>query len=436
MYLLSISALGSAAPSQEQNSGWPPVDQAAVKSWQDMRFGMFIHWGPVALTGHEIGWSRGKQTPIEIYDNLYKKFNPTNYNAAVWVDIAKRAGMRYMVLTTKHHDGFCLWPSDVTDYDIAATPFKRDVVGELAQACQEGGLKFGAYYSSCDWRHPAFPNGSPGGRSRKPTPDMRVYADYLQAQISELVTRYGPLVTIWFDVPQAYTAKYGLPMVRHLRQLQPDILINNRAYAAAGSNNFATQNALGDYATPEQKIGKFSREHPWETCMTICHQWAWKPNDKLKPLKQCIRTLVYTIGGDGNLLLNVGPMPDGRIEPRQVKRLEEIGDWVNRHSEAIYATRGGPFIPGKWGASVCKDDNIYLFLMKPVKGETLQLPAINARIKSVSVLNGKPLNFTQTGEGLRIVIPKDLLEPVATVIKMTIDRTAFAITPLKVDTKK
>ena len=171
-----------------------PASATTIKNWQDARLGMFIHWGPVSLKGTEIGWSRGGQIPIEEYDNLYKQFNPTKFNADEWVAIAKASGMKYIVLTTKHHDGFCLWDTKQTDYNIMKTPFKRDVVKELAAACKKGGIAFGTYYSACDWHHPAYPLGSPAGTSHNPNPDLKAYDAYLQGQVTELVKNYGPLL--------------------------------------------------------------------------------------------------------------------------------------------------------------------------------------------------------------------------------------------------
>src|SRR5262249_39545565 len=144
-------------------NAWPPADPGALARWQGMRFGMFIHWGPVSLTGKEIGWSRGAATPVDVYDGLYRRFQPTNFDADAWVSVAKAAGMKYVVLTTKHHDGFCLWDTRQTDYNIMNSPLRRDAVKELAAACKRQGLAFGTYYSVCDWHHPAFPLGSPGG---------------------------------------------------------------------------------------------------------------------------------------------------------------------------------------------------------------------------------------------------------------------------------
>ena len=409
------------------------VDPTAIQRWQDMRFGMFIHWGPVSLTGHEIGWSRGGQTPIEEYDQLYKKFNPTEFDADQWVRIAKDAGMKYMVLTTKHHDGFCLWPSKYTDYHIGNSPFKRDVVGELAAACKKQGIKFGTYYSVCDWYHPGYPKGSPAGKTDKPNPDMDGYIEYLRNQVSELITNYGPLSTIWFDVPREVYSEHGKPTVALVRQLQPDILINNRAYLERERD---WEHRFGDYTTPEQEVGGFDRQRPWETCMTICRQWAWKPNDNIKSLKQCIQTLLQTVGGDGNLLFNVGPMPDGRIEPRQVERLKEMGDWLKKYGYAVYGTRGGPFIPGHWGASTCKENKIYLFVMNWPKEGPLQIPAVPMKITNAAVKTGGTVKMSRTEGMIELDIPEDNRNSIATVIELTVDGKAFEIQPVKIVSKR
>ena len=418
--VLSLSALS--APAQEEAPKAEPAGapQAAIDHWRDLRFGMFIHWGPVSLTGREIGWSRGRETPIEQYDQLYKQFNPTEFDADTWVQTAKDAGMKYMVITTKHHDGFCLWPSKHTDYDIGETPFGRDVLKELSEACRKQGLEFGTYYSVCDWHHPDFPLGSPGGKTRKPNPNLDRYVEYMQGQVTELITNYGPLSTMWFDVPQQVGPEHGKPTEAIVRRLQPNIVINNRGYGGPS----------GDYDTPEQRVGGFNRQRPWETCMTICRQWAWKPDDQMKSLEQCVRTLLSTIGGDGNLLFNVGPMPDGRIEPRQVERLREMGAWINKHAEAIYGTRGGPWKPGPWGASTCRDDAIYLFIMTWPEAGPLQLPKIDAEILSVTMAGGGTVKWTSDSESLTLDIPNDRRDPIATMVKLTVRGKALDIAPV------
>jgi alpha-L-fucosidase len=399
-----------------------PATPAAIKNWQDARFGMFIHWGPVALKGTEIGWSRGAQVPIEEYDNLYKSFNPTKFDADEWVAVAKAAGMKYMVLTTKHHDGFCLWDTKQTDYNIMNTPFKRDVVKELAEACKRGGIAFGTYYSTCDWHHPDFPLTSPGGKTKRETHNLDRYTDYLKAQTKELLTNYGPLFTLWYDVPQQFDATRGAGVINMARAIQPDIVINNRT------------GHKGDYDTPEQRIGGFQIDRPWETCMTICNQWAWKPNDKMKSLEECIQTLIRTNGGDGNLLFNVGPQPDGLIEPRQVERLKEMGAWLAKNGEAVYCTRGGPWKPSSHMVSTRKGDKIYLHFLGKTD-DPVSVPALPVAIKSAKLLNGPVIKTTTADGSLSFEIPANSWDEIDTIVELTIDGDAMDIAPLKPATR-
>ena len=394
----------------------------AINKWRDARFGMFIHWGPVSLTGHEIGWSRGGQTPIEEYDNLYKRFNPTEFNADEWVAVAKAGGMKYMVLTTKHHDGFCLWDTKQTDYNIMNTPFKRDVVRELAEACKNGGIAFGTYYSTCDWHHPDFPLTSPGGKMKRETHDLDRYTDYLKAQTKELLTSYGPLFTLWYDVPQQFDATRGTGIINMARAIQPDIVINNRT------------GAKGDYDTPEQRIGGFQIDRPWETCMTICNQWAWRPNDKMKSLEECIHTLIRTIGGDGNLLFNVGPQPNGMIEDRQVERLKEMGVWLAKNGEAVYGTRGGPWKPSNHIVSTRKGNAIYVHVLRKDQSPIV-LPALPVAVRSARILNGPAVKHSVADDALSIDIPESAWDEIDTVVELIVEGDAMSIAPLKLALK-
>ncbi len=398
----------------------PAPDAAALRHWQDMRFGMFIHWGPVSLTGHEIGWSRGRETPIDVYDNLYKKFNPTKFDADQWVAIAKAAGMKYIVLTTKHHDGFCLWDTKQTDFNIMNSPFGRDVVKELSVACKRQGIAFGTYYSVCDWHHPDFSRTSPGGKVKRKTSDIEAYRRYLRAQVTELISKYGPLSVMWFDVPQEFDRSEGLKNVLLCRSLQENIIVNNRAGGG-----------IGDYATPEQRIGGFDMERPWETCMTIARQWAWKPNDKMKTLDECMRALILAAAGNGNLLFNVGPMPNGQIEPRQAQRLEEMGNWLAKYGESIYGTRGGPYKPSRVMASTHRGDTIYLHILKwPDDVAVLELAALPAKIINSRLLTGGHVEVTQSDDGLQIAVPESDRKPIDTIIVLQLDQSASAIDPI------
>lgn len=413
------------------------ITAEAVRKWQAKRFGMFIHWGPVSLKGTEIGWSRGKQVPTEEYDQLHKQFNPTKFDAEEWVKVAEDAGMKYLVITSKHHDGFCLWPSKYTDYHIGNTPFRRDVMKELSAACRKHGIEFSTYHSICDWYHPDYPLGSPGGSSEKPTHNMPRYYKYLKNQTKEIIDNYGPLGIMWFDGEweKPWTREYGNEIYDYLKQIQPNLVINNRVskgrHGMAGTTKQSHLNA-GDYDTPEQRVGGFNRERPWETCMTICRQWAWKPGDRMKSAKECIQTLLHTVGGDGNLLFNVGPMPDGRIEPRQVERLKEMGAWLAKYGDGVYGTRGGPFKPGKWGASTCKDDKIYLYVMNWQSDDKSMLPAISRKITSYHTRSGGEVLVTQSEDGIEIRLPKADRDEIATVIELTVDGMAFDISPVEV----
>ena len=414
----------------------PATDADAIRRWQEMRFGMFIHWGPVSLKGTEIGWSRGKEVPKDEYDQLYTKFNPTRFDADEWVEIAKAAGMKYLVITSKHHDGFCLWDSKLTEHDVMSTPLGRDVLKELSEACKRREIVFSTYYSICDWWHPDYPTGSPGGRTRKAEPNMDRYIAYMKGHLRELIEGYGPLGILWFDGEweEPWTHRHGLELYAYVRSLQDDILINNRVDKGRRGMRGATlsEQFAGDYDTPEQQIGGFNRQRPWETCMTICRQWAWKPNDQLKSLRECVETLIQTVGGDGNLLLNVGPMPDGRIEPRQADRLKELGAWLAKYGEGIYGTRGGPFMPGAWGASTCKDDSVYLFVTRwPAEGP-LRLPPIEQRLLGSRPLSEGKAVVQQSKSGITVDVPNSNRDPVATVIVLTFDAAPLEIPPVKV----
>ncbi len=404
----------------------------ALKKFQDMRFGMFIHWGPVALRGTEIGWSRGKQVSIKEYDNLYKEFNPVLFDADKWVSTAKNAGMKYLVITAKHHDGFCLWDSKYTDYDIMSTPYKKDILKQLSEACKKQGITFCVYYSIADWSHPHYATRYGGDKRPVEESDMAIYYQYMKDQLKELIDNYDPAL-IWFDGgwEDAYTHKMGMDLYAFLRGLKPDLLINNRVDKGLEGMSGKTKSRekfAGDYETPEQRVGAFDLNYPWETCMTICKQWAWKPNDEMKSKKECIQTLLKTVGGGGNLLFNVGPMADGRIEQRQIDRLKAMGDWLKINKEAVYGTQGGPYKTTDYMVATRKDNKIYLQLLDSKK-TNLKLPfPKEVKIKKAYFIDDNvSLNFNQDKTAINISLPKQKPNKIASVIVLELNKPASTI---------
>jgi alpha-L-fucosidase len=414
MFLMVVATVALAAITPAQTD-YLRASAKDMQWWREARFGMFIHWDPVSLKGEEISWSRAGERrgvggtgdiPVDVYDNLYKQFNPTKFDAKKWVAIAKAAGMKYMVFTSRHHDGFSMFDTKLSDYRITSpgSPFRRDVVGELAKACQEAHMPLGFYYSQPDWHNADYR-----------TEHHDRYLKYLHGQIRELLTNYGKVRILWFDglggSAQDWDAENLFKMIR---SLQPGILINNRC------------GLDGDFGTPEQSIGGFDNTHPWESCITIGDQWAFRPNDNLKSPTECLRTLIGCAGGDGNLLFNVGPMPTGEIEPRQVETLQKMGAWLKRYGKSVYGTRGGPYVPGKWGVSTRKGKTIYLHVFDWGNG-ALTLPALPRKVVRSSVLTGGSVSLSQTTDGVTISVPSASRQEIDTVVALEIDGPAEAI---------
>jgi alpha-L-fucosidase len=389
--------------------------------WKDARFGMFIHWGPVSIKGTEIGWSRGREWSIEEYDALYKQFNPVNFNALEWVKIAKEAGMKYIVFTSKHHDGFCMWDTKYTDYNIMNSPFKRDVMKELSEACRKEGIALGFYHSTCDWHNPDFPLTSPGGTVKREVSNLDRYTEYLKNQSVEILKNYGPLLVMWYDVPQQFDSVRGQEVIDYIRRIQPDVLVNNRT------------GAKGDFDTPEQRVGNFQIDRPWETCMTIGRQWAWKPDDEVKSLEQCLHSLIRSAGGNGNLLFNVGPKPDGTIEPLQVERLKEMGQWLSKYGYTIYGTRGGPFKPTDWGVSTRKGNKVYLHILKwSGRSPRIIIPDIGIGLKSVVLAGGEKADFRKINGSYVIEFDGKKLKPINTIIEAEYAGNIMNVKPMNI----
>lgn len=405
-----------------------------VKDFMDKRFGMFIHWGPISLRGTEIGWSRNNQVDQNDYDSLYKEFNPVLFNADAWVKSAHDAGMKYLTITAKHHDGFCLWPTKFTDYNIFKTPFKKDIVGALAKSCKKYGIKFCIYYTVLDWYDLRYPIHNDGSKKQDPKGNMNDFIIFMKNQLRELIINYDPYM-LWFDGnwEEPWTYEMGVEIYDYIKTLSPKVVINNRL--GKGNHKIMDNQSIGDYATPEQEVGKINMEVPWESCITMCKQWAWKPNDELKSLKKCIQTLASTAGGNGNLLFNIGPMLDGRIESRQVNRLKEIGIWMKTNGEAIYETKGGPYAPDSLLATTRKGNLVNLLVFNKV-GDTLSLPYIpGCLVKNVYIKGGAKLLFIQKENRILINLPLKLPNENCTVIVMEMDKNIEKVPLITYSTK-
>ena len=399
------------------------ASEAEMQWFRDAKFGMFVHWGPCSLLGVELSWGRNSTRPFDInrhgprqadpvYDNLYKRFNPSKFDAEQWIKVVKAAGMKYLVFVTKHHDGFSMFDTRYSDHDIAHTPYERDLVKQIADACHKHGIKLGLYYSPRDWYHPDYL-----------TDHHERYMDFYHGQIEELCTNYGKVDIIWFDsIADSLDRWQPATLFRKIRTWQPGIIMNNRGAAVLGGYNQEPEELWGDYDTPEQRVGKYQTDRPWESCITLVgHQWSWKPGGKMMSLKKCVDTLVLSVCGDGNLLLNIGPMPTGKIEPRQIARLTEIGDWLKPVSESIYNTRGGPFEPGAWGGSTQRDKTIYVHVIDWDGKEELQLPACPQKIARASLLTGGQVDVRQNADGIQIRVTREFQQDLDTIIKLEIE---------------
>ena len=331
--------------------------------WRNARFGMFIHWGLYSIPAGEWNgvttyaeWIRNQaEIPVDQYDKFVKQFNPVKFDADEWVRIAKDAGMKYIVITAKHHDGFCLFDSKYTDFDIMSTPFKRDILKELSEACKKEGMKLGFYYSIMDWHHPDYlPRRGWEQRSSEGA-DFGRYIQYMKNQLKELLTNYGDISILWFDGEweKTWSEELGIDLYKYVRSLKPDIIINNRVDPNRGGlAGFSSEGVMiGDFGTPEQQIPSTGLPGmDWESCMTMNDHWGYNKNDKnFKSSKKLIRLLSDIASKGGNYLLNVGPTSEGVFPSESIKILGEVGKWMKINGESIYGTSASPFTKLEWG---------------------------------------------------------------------------------------
>lgn len=434
---LSFSVVGE--NSRETIYEPSPSNLEARESFQDAKFGIFIHWGIYSLmagAGDEgiAEWvMENKQIPINKYEKLASYFNPLAFNADEWVKTFKSAGAQYITITTKHHDGFAMYDSKVSDYNIVdKTPFGRDILKELKAACDKHGMKLFFYYSQLDWHHPDYyPRGRTGNTytGRPESGDWNKYLDYQNAQLEELLTNYGDIGGFWFDgwwdqEKTAYRDKWALTDTYQLiHRIQPHALIINNHHVAPfpGEDVQPFEQDLPGENTAGFNTNVVSKSLPLEMAQTMNGSWGFNLiDDGFKSTKELIQQLVGSAGRNANFLLNTGPMPDGRLQPENIQTYKEIGQWLNTYGESIYGTRGGPITPRPWGVTTQKADKVYVHVLD-WKEQQLLMPATDFEISNARLLkNGKSVEFENDKKGALITIPKSELNEWDAVIELSV----------------
>ncbi len=377
--------------------------------FNEAKFGMFIHWGVYSVPGHGEWMLYDEKIPVDEYRRYADHFAPDDWDPRDWANLARDAGMRYMVLTARHHDGYCLYDSALSDFTAPKTAAKRDLVADYLAACRAAGLRAGLYYSLGDWHHPDYQAGPESD-------EWAGFIEYVHGQIRELCTNYGQLDVLWFDAarPGCVHCWQGEKLLAMIRELQPQCLVNNRGLLPA------------DFDTPEQKIEPSGEDRLWETCLPIGHRWGFYRNEQYyKPTTRLLLDLVRITNGGGNFLLNVSPMADGRIPEPQQQILGEMGQWLQCHGEAIYGAQRCKFdTHGTFtvGATTAKGNSLYIHLML-WPGPGWALTELSNTVQSARLLTtGEEVEFDQQGD--RIVfptLPEEPPDPHISVIALELD---------------
>jgi alpha-L-fucosidase len=430
----------------------PAQRDARMAWWREARFGMFIHWGLYSVPAGE--WQGNtdygewflEQThiPVSQYEKFADQFNPVKFDAKAWVHAAKAAGVKYIVITSKHHDGFGMFRSNLTDWCIRRTPFQRDPLKELAAACKDEGIRFCLYYSIMDWHSPDWGKRRAWNdvAAQSGPPDMDRYDAYMKGQLKELLTGYGPIGLLWFDGQweAPWTTARGLDLYNYVRRLQPAVIVNNRVGKPANTagGGMAQTGAIGDYGTPEQTIPPtgFGPGVDWESCMTMNDHWGYNKNDQnWKSAQTLVRNLIDCSSKGGNYLLNVGPTSEGVIPTASLDRLKAIGDWMQINSVTIYGTTASPFKKLPWGRCTQKiagkNTILYLHVFNWPGDGKLLVPGLKNAIKSATLLaTGDKLKTTATSEGVMIAIPATAPDPISSTLVLKIKGAPEVETPL------
>ncbi|MCW5554751.1 MAG: alpha-L-fucosidase [Verrucomicrobiae bacterium] len=426
-FTLMLSLAASAAKPPRDFTQETAAQREKRMAWfNEARFGMFIHWGVYAVPAGE--WN-GKthygewfmeetKMPVSQYEKFATQFNPVQFDARAWARMAKDAGMKYLVITSKHHDGFGLWDSALTDWDIGRTPFGRDPLKELAEACKQEGIRLCFYHSIMDWHHPDWGTRRAWHDTATGEPDMDRFVEYLKGQLKELITRYGPLGILWFDGEweSPWTHERGVDLYNYVRSLQPDIIINNRVgKGRAGMQGMDKGQGVGDYGTPEQEIPAtgFGPGVYWESCMTMNRHWGYNRHDQnWKSTQMLVRNLIDCASKGGNYLLNIGPTAEGLFPAPSIERLAGIGQWMKVNGDSIYGTQASPFKKLPWGRCTQKPGRrtttLYLHVFDWPKDGQLLVPGLQNQISKAWLLSDKKrkaLSVAPSEAGPIILVP-------------------------------
>jgi alpha-L-fucosidase len=410
-----------------------------MRWWEDARFGLFIHWGLYSVPAGEwkgdtthAEWIRTTaQIPIHEYEKFVQQFDPEKFNAEEWVKLAKAAGMKYIVITTKHHDGFCMFDTKQTDFDIMSTPFHRDVMKELAAACKKEGIELCFYHSIMDWHHPDYLPRRDWEKDRPATgANFDNYVSYMKNELKELLTNYGKIGVLWFDGEweNTWTPARGKDLYEYVRKLQPSIIVNNRVdVGREGMQGLTKAGFSGDFGTPEQEIPATGIPGAdWESCMTMNNNWGFnRHDDHWKSSEDLVRKLIDIASKGGNFLLNVGPTAEGVFPQPAIERLKAIGSWMSLNRESVYGTKASPFKNLSWGRCTQKPitggTRLYLHVFDWPADAKLIVPALGSPVTNCySLASKKKLRAAKTGSDYVIDISGIEQKEYATVIVMDI----------------
>ena len=427
--VITIVALANTSQSQYVVDTTLLLSKNDMQWWRDAKFGLFVHYGLYSILGRGewVMWS--EQIDTAEYSKLRDKFTCEKFNAKEWVEIAKNAGCKYMVVTARHHDGFCLFDTHFGDYDVVNSAAHRDLIADYVKAAHKAGIRTGIYYSPIDWRYPGYF-----------LPELyRTNAEEMKkqtyTQVRELLTQYGKVDILWYDggednwlgfgglmwngswytrgFEKPYTGKFSWEPIKlntMVRDLQPKIVISQRS------------GWMGDFETQEVGFkGRPKDDRPWELCTLLGGDaWGWTPKSatQIMSLDSVVQLLVKVVSQDGNLILNVGPRPDGSIEPAEIQRLKEIGRFLSKYGESIYNTRGGMY-DARWGGTTITDRAIYVHILKVPTGRAIELPPVSRKVLSATYLhdNGKA-TFVQSDTGISLTDVADKHDEPDLIIKL------------------